>query len=43
VVSRGRVLLDRSPELREDFELLSRVEYFDFKPRREEYLKEALA
>ena len=27
VVSRGRVLLDRSPELREDFELLSRVEY----------------
>ena len=42
VVSQGRTLVDRSPERREIFELLSRVEYFDFKPRREEYLKEAL-
>jgi predicted nucleotidyltransferase len=42
VVSQGKILVDRSPERREIFELLSRVEYFDFKPRREEYLKEAL-
>ena len=42
VVSQGKTLVDRSPERREIFELLSRVEYFDFKPRREEYLKEAL-
>jgi uncharacterized protein len=43
VVSQGVLLIDRAPDLRENFELLSRVEYFDFQPRREEYLKEALA
>jgi predicted nucleotidyltransferase len=43
VVSQGVVILDRSPDMRERFELLSRVEYFDFRPRREAYLKEALA
>jgi predicted nucleotidyltransferase len=43
VVSQNKVLLDRDFNMRERFELLSRVEYFDFRPRREEYLKEALA
>ena len=43
VVSQGKVLLDRDFGLRERFELLSRVEYYDFRPRREEYLKETLA
>ena len=43
VVTQGRVIVDRSLDLRENVELLSRVEYFDFRPRREEYLKEALA
>jgi predicted nucleotidyltransferase len=42
VVTQGIAILDRSPSLREQFELLSRVEYFDFRPRRERYLKEAL-
>jgi uncharacterized protein len=43
VISGGELILDRSPGQRERFELISRVEYFDFKPHREEYLKEAFA
>jgi uncharacterized protein len=43
VVSQSKVLLDRDFTMRERFELLSRVEYFDFRPRREAYLKEAFA
>lgn len=43
VVTQGTVIFDRSPGLRELFELRSRVEYFDFRPRREQYLKEAFA
>ena len=42
VVTRGMVVHDCDPLLREHFELLSRVEYFDFLPRREAYLKESL-
>ncbi|MBD3315703.1 MAG: hypothetical protein GF344_07950 [Chitinivibrionales bacterium] len=42
VVTDGKLLFDRCPSEREQFELLSRVEYFDFRPRREEYLREAL-
>ena len=41
VVSKNVILIDRQPELREKFELLSRVEYFDFRPRLDEYLAEA--
>lgn len=43
IVSQGTVVIDRSPKSREIFELLSRVKYFDFKSRKQEYLKEALS
>lgn len=43
VVNSGIVLLDRDPLAREQFELLARVEYFDFRPRVEEYLREAFS
>jgi predicted nucleotidyltransferase len=42
VVNSGTIILDRDPLFREQFELLSRVEYFDFRPRQKEYLREAL-
>ena len=38
VVTGSLLLVDRKPALREEFELLSRVEYFDFRPRVDEYL-----
>jgi len=41
VVSQGVVVVDRDPLARERFEYLSRVEYFDFRRRRQEYLREA--
>jgi predicted nucleotidyltransferase len=41
VVTTGECVLDNEPDLREQYELLSRVEYFDFRPRIEEYLKDA--
>lgn len=43
VVNSGKVLLDKNQALREQFELLSRVEYFDFRPRVHEYVKEAFS
>ena len=43
VVNKNIVLIDKNPLLREQFELLSRVEYYDFRPRIEEYIREALA
>jgi predicted nucleotidyltransferase len=42
VVDFGQLLLDRDPTLREDFELLTRKEYWDFRPILEEHLQEAL-
>lgn len=42
IVNHSIILIDRNPLIREQFELLSRVEYFDFKPKSEEYLREAL-
>lgn len=42
VVDHGLLLLDRDPTLREDFELLTRKEYWDFRPILEEHLQEAL-
>lgn len=41
VISRGLLIIDRNPRSRETFEYLSMVEYFDFRPRRMEYLREA--
>ena len=43
VVNKNIVLIDKNPSLREQFELLSRVEYYDFRPKIEEYIREALA
>jgi predicted nucleotidyltransferase len=42
IVNHSIILIDKNPLTRELFELLSRVEYFDFKPKSEEYLREAL-
>lgn len=42
IVNHGIILTDKNPLTREQFELLSRVEYFDFKAKSEEYLREAL-
>lgn len=43
VITQGLLLINNNDKIRCDFEYLSRVKYFDFRPRREEYLKEALA
>jgi len=42
VITRGELIIDKDSNVRSDFESLSRVEYFDFRPRREEYLREAI-
>lgn len=42
VISGGILIVDKDSDLRSDFEYLSRVEYFDFKPRRNEYLHEVI-
>ncbi len=42
VVTHGIVLIDTNPLIRERFELMARVHYFDFRPKAEEYLREAL-
>ncbi|MDI6774073.1 MAG: nucleotidyltransferase domain-containing protein [Verrucomicrobiota bacterium] len=43
VVSSGVLVLDGDPDARAEFESLTRVEYFDFRPRRQEYLREVVA
>ncbi len=42
VITHGDVIIDKDSELRCDFEYLSRVEYFDFRPKREMYLREVM-
>lgn len=42
ILSTGRVIADRDPMARVEFEYRTRTEYFDFAPRRKEYF-EALA
>jgi len=42
VITHGDVIIDKDSELRCDFEYLSRVEYFDFRPKRERYLREVM-
>ena len=42
IVKEGVLLIDNDTQLRCDFEYLSRYQYFDFQPRRAEYLKEVL-
>lgn len=41
-VQTGIVAKDSDPDRRADFEYLTRVQYFDFRPRREECLREFL-
>jgi uncharacterized protein len=43
VVSQGLVVADNDSDARSRFEYLSRYEYFDFHPRRKEYLAEVMA
>ena len=42
VVSQGVVVVDHDSDARSRFEYLSRYEYFDFQPRRKEYLAEVM-
>lgn len=42
VITHGDVIIDKDSGLRCDFEYLSRVEYFDFRPKRELYLREVM-
>lgn len=42
VVNSGELIIDHATALRCDFEYLTRVEYFDFRPKHEEYLREIL-
>ena len=43
VVNTGVAIVDRMPDARAEFEYLSRYEYFDFRPRRREYLSGVVA
>lgn len=43
VVSDGLLLVDKDIVRRTEFEGLTRCEYFDFRPRRQEYLAEIMA
>lgn len=43
VISSGKVVVDTDPAARADFESLAYVEYFDFRPRQDEYMQEVFA
>lgn len=43
VITDGKLLVDKDSNARCDFEYLSRVEYYDFSPRRKEYLQEVIS
>lgn len=40
VINSGTLVTDRDSDKRADFECMTRVKYFDFRPRVEEYLRE---
>lgn len=40
VINSGTLVTDRDSDIRADFECLTRVQYFDFRPRMQEYLRE---
>jgi len=42
VVTKGSLFIDNDSDIRSDYEYLTRVEYFDYRPRREEYLREVM-
>ena len=43
VITDGKAIVDKDSNFRCDFEYLSRVEYYDFRPRRKEYLQEVMS
>jgi len=43
VISQGRLVVDKEISMRCQFEYLTRTQYFDFYPRKREYLREALS
>jgi predicted nucleotidyltransferase len=43
IVTGGVVVVDKDSNLRCDFEHLSRVEYFDFRPKHKEYVQEVMS
>lgn len=43
VINSGKLIMDRDSDTRADFEGLTRVQYFDFRPRVHEYLREITA
>jgi hypothetical protein len=42
VITDGFLIVDKDSNLRCDFEYLSRVQYFDFRPRSNEYIRELM-
>ena len=42
VINCGTVVTDKDSNIRADFECLTRVKYYDFQPRVEEYLREII-
>jgi len=42
VITRGILVTDNDSNVRSNFEYLTRVEYFDFRPRFDEYLQEVM-
>ena len=42
VVQQGFIVLENDPGIRYEFEYRARYQYFDFRPKRKEYLREAL-
>ena len=43
IVTSGVVVVDKDSNLRCDFEYLSRVEFFDFRPKQKEYMQEVMS
>ncbi len=43
IVHDGLLVIDNEIDMRCHFEYLSRVQYFDFRPRREQYLREVIS
>jgi len=43
VISQGQLVVDKETSMRCQFEYLTRAQYFDFYPRKQEYLREAFS
>ncbi len=42
VITEGKLIMERESNARCEFEYISRVEYYDFRPKRNEYLREVM-